>query len=113
MVSAGIEFKGGDVPEWYLTGELICPFAAEQLPETDVHHTMNNTFIVLGWVSFSHAGSFASLPFYGSGKQWKVSKNEEDHKVRICFNVIYYSPNRICPYQTKTDAPSLLRPRGR
>ncbi len=50
MVSTGMEFKGGDVAEWYLTGELVCPFAAEQLPETDVHHTMNNTFIGLGIV---------------------------------------------------------------
>ncbi len=48
MISAGMEFKGGDVAELYITGELVCPFAAEQLPEIDVHHTMNNTFIVLG-----------------------------------------------------------------
>ena len=78
-----MEFKGGDVAEWYLTGELVCPFALQQLPDTDVHHTMNNTFIVLGWVSFSHTGSFASLPFNGSTKQWKVPKNEESHKVRM------------------------------
>ena len=35
MVSAGMEFLAGDAAEWYLTGELVCPFAAEQLPETD------------------------------------------------------------------------------
>ena len=82
MVSAGMEFLGGDAAEWYLTGELVCPFVAEQISETDVHHTMNNTFIVLGWVSFNHAGSFASLPFSG-GKPWKIAKNEEAHKVRM------------------------------
>ena len=37
---------GGDIAEWYLTGELGCPFARDQLPDTDVHHTMKSTFIV-------------------------------------------------------------------
>ena len=56
---------GGDIAEWYLTGELGCPFARDQLPDTDVHHTMKSTFIVLGWVSLSFAGSLVSLPFNG------------------------------------------------
>ena len=82
MVTAGMEFKGGDIAEWYLNGELVCPFAREQIPDTDIHHTKSNTFIVLGWVSFSFAGSFAALPHNGRNR-WSVPASQENHKVRL------------------------------
>ena len=84
MVSTGIEFKGGDVAEWCLTGELVCRFAPQQLPDTDVQYTMNNTFIVLGWVWFSHAGFFVSVCLLtGARNRGRFRKMEETHQERM------------------------------
>lgn len=67
MVCAGMQFKADDeVPEWYCCGDIVCPFADEQLEDDEVHIAVDNTYLVIGWVTLNCVGSFFALPHNGS-----------------------------------------------
>ena len=77
-----MQFKGFELPEWYICGDIICPFAKEQLEDSGVHATVDNTYLVIGWVAINCVGSFFALPDNGSRKLWTVP-TKEWNKVRL------------------------------
>ena len=82
MVCAGMQFKDDEVPEWYCCGDIVCPFADEQLEDDEVHIAVDNTYLVIGWVAFNCVGSFFALPHNGSKKTWTVPPKDKN-KVRL------------------------------
>ncbi len=82
MVCARMQFNDDEVPEWYCCGDIVCPFADEQLEDDEVHIAVDNTYLVIGWVAFNCVDSFFALPHNGSRKQWVVPPKDKN-RVRL------------------------------